>query len=132
MKKVRVAILVFASVILQGLVTTVPISIAVVLPAYVLRRDGFVLALSFLLGVALDVLTLGTIGATSLFFLGLCFLVTLYERKFEIASLLFVAIASFVGSIAYTLMFGHDSLLMAAPLSGVASLFAVLLFKFVL
>lgn len=129
MKKVTVTILVFASVFLQGLVTTVPISLAVVLPAYVLRRDGFVLVLSFMLGVVLDVLTLGTIGATSLFFLGFCLLVTLYERKFEIASLPFVAIVAFVGSVAYTLLFGHDSLLMAAPLSGVATLFAVLLFK---
>ncbi len=76
-----------------------PLVWAVLLVIAIVRRDGLVFPLGFLAGIALDVLTVHPIGTSSSIFMVLLFLVFLYERKYEIYSLPFVVIATFVGGV---------------------------------
>lgn len=77
----------------------------------------------------MDFSSLNLVGKTSLFFIISLFLVLLYERKFEVKTLLFVAISSFVGSAGYLVLFGYDHLIQQ---SLVSAILAVLIFKFLI
>lgn len=83
--------------------------------------------LAFFMGIILDLMLFRFLGATSLFLTTFLFLIFLYEKKFEIHTLPFVLIVSFVGSALYLMIFGYNYVLQQALVS---SLIAVLLFAF--
>lgn len=105
--------------------TTLPFSAGVLVILYVWHRDSFVFFVAFILGLILDSLFVRDLGRTSFFFLVFLFVLFLYERKFEVNSLLFVFIASFIGGLSYLIFFGYSSIFLQALVS---SLFAVVLF----
>lgn len=83
--------------------------------------------LAFFMGIILDLMLFRFLGATSLFLTTFLFLIFLYEKKFEIYTLPFVFVASFMGSALYLMIFGYNYVLQQAL---VGSLIAVLLFAF--
>lgn len=124
-----VATLVF-SLFLEGAVTNLPLVLVILLCLTIYKRDGSVFPIAFLAGFFLDIQTVQTIGASSLFFVVMVFLILLYQRKYEINSYLFVAMGSFLGSLGYLLLFGYGNWFFSALLSSVVGLlfFAVLRF----
>ncbi|MBI2049575.1 hypothetical protein HYT32_01590 [Candidatus Roizmanbacteria bacterium] len=116
----------FLTIILSSL-TTLPIIVVLVLYFTIVFKRSWVFIVAILGGLFIDHFMLMDLGATSLFLVTLTFMVFLYQRKFEIQTAPFVAIASFIGSVIYLKVFGHNYVLMQAL---VASLLAVLLFKF--
>lgn len=108
-------------------VTTLPLVFVAILCLFVLTKKLSVILLAVFLGLILDIFSLNVFGKTSLFFVVFLFLVGLYDRKFEIQTLPFVIISSFLGSTIYLLMFGSYYILWQALVS---SLIAVLIFKF--
>lgn len=113
---------------LEG-ITTLPLVLIVLLCLYIVFKRPMLFALAFFTGLFLDLFLLRTLGQTSLFFLIFLILVLLYERKFEIRTVPFVFVASFLGSLFYLLTYGSDYVFAQALVS---SVIAVLLFQFVI
>lgn len=107
--------------------TTIPVTLGWLLSLYAVRRATRMLCvLSLVGGIILDSLLVRRLGETSLFFLAFFLVVCLYEWKFEIASLSFLAIASFLGSAAFLTMFGSTNVLVQ---SIVSTLFTIVIFR---
>jgi len=103
-------LLVCSAVFLEGTVTTLPLVFVLLLLMTIWQRSSIVFIFAFFAGVVLDMLQLQIPGETSLFLLVFLFFVLLYERKYEIDSLPFVAIAAFVGSLLFCGIFGYSSM----------------------
>jgi cell shape-determining protein MreD len=92
----------FISVLLlQSFITTLPLIIVWLVIFYVFFQDSRAFFLAFLSGVILDSSSVQTIGLSSLYLVGFVFLLSLYEKKFEIQTLPFVALSSFLGAVGY-------------------------------
>ena len=100
------SIIALVLIVLQGIITTIPLLIGWVLYIAVSERPAVVCFFSFLAGILLDSLTFHPIGASSIFFICMLLLVYLYQRKFEVKSVLFICAASFVSSLVYQYLFG--------------------------
>jgi len=96
--------------LLQASLTTVPFLLAFLLMLTIQKRDRFVLAVAFLVGLLYDFLTVQSLGVSSLFFVCFVFIILLYQKKYEIDTLYFVAFASFFGSLLYLVLFGLQSI----------------------
>ena len=108
-------------------VSTIPLSIVFLVVSTVLLKKSWVFFAAFVLGLLLDLANLRPLGYTSLIFTILVFLIRLYERKFEIQTMTFVFIATFLGSLVYLGIFKYNEILLQ---SLVSSFLGILLFKF--
>lgn len=110
--------------------TTIPVTLGWLLSLYAVRRATRMLCvLSLVSGIVLDSLLVRRLGETSLFFLAFFLVVSLYERKFEIASLTFLALASFLGSTTFLTIFGYNDVLAQALLNTALTLFFFRIFN---
>ena len=93
-----------------------------------------VFALAFFGGLIVDALRVGMIGETSIFLVVWLFLILLYERKYEIATIQFVLVSSFFGSLLYIWIFGYRDMLVQAVAAAVVGvlLFMILRRNFML
>jgi cell shape-determining protein MreD len=96
------------ALLLEGTVTTLPLVLVLLLCLTITRREAIVFPVAFVAGVLLDILTLRTVGVSSLFFTLFLFLILLYQRKYEINSYPFVAFAAFFGAVVFLLIFGYS------------------------
>jgi len=110
-------------------ITTLPLVLIVLLYLAIIFKRPMLFALAFFSGLFLDLFLLRILGQSSLFFAIFLVIVLLYERKFEIKTLPFVFIASFLGALFYLLTYGNDYIFVQALVS---SVIAVLLFQFVI
>ncbi len=117
-------ILVFAGVILEGVLTTIPVTLCMLLLGYLVKKDPGIFVVAFFAGIVLDIVLVRNIGQDSLFFVVFLFVIFLYERKFEVKTIPFTFFASFFGSFFYLLFVGEASALQSV----VAALFASILF----
>lgn len=118
-------ILIFA-ILLEGIITSIPLVLDVLLVAYILKRKSSLFILALILGIVLDVFSVRTLGSSSIYFVSFLFIVFLYERKFEITTYPFILFSSFLGALFYLWIFGYDYVLLQSLAS---SLISVLLFK---
>lgn len=110
--------------------TTIPVTLGWLLSLYAVRRATRMLCvLSLASGIVLDSLLVRRLGETSLFFLAFFLVVSLYERKFEIASVAFLALASFLGSTTFLTLFGYNDVLAHAFLNAVLTIFFFRIFN---
>ena len=116
------------ALILEGAVTTVPLVLVLLLCLTIIKRDGSVFPVAFFAGFFLDVMTVRTLGSSSLFLILFVLLILLYQRKFEITSSLFVGAAAFFGSILYIALFRHGGWFFP---SLIALVFALVIFGMV-
>ena len=100
----KFAVLLFFALILEGTLTLLPIVFLILLFFAVSNKNQFIFPLAFISGTFLDLFSLRIIGTTSIFFLIFFFLIFLYERKFEIKSPWFFAIAGVFGSTLYFIL----------------------------
>lgn len=114
--------LLVASVVIEGLATTIPLVWVVLLVQYSLRRKPlFIHAL--IAGLALSLFSVSSLYVYSLVLIMLLLTVVLYERKFEISTLPFVALASFFGSIVFLFIGGYNEVLLQAFVSALLASF---------
>lgn len=104
-------------VILEGTVTTLPLTLIFLLCLTVMKRQEWIFFLAFVAGLVLDSFALRTLGVSSLFFVSFVFLIQLYQRKYETATMQFVVLASFFGSLWYLISTGSHAVLLQALLS---------------
>lgn len=118
-------VLLAISILLESILPIIPSTLLVLLVLLVIKQDSSVFLLAFIAGLLLDMLSVRTVGASSLFFTAFLFLLLLYNRKYEIVSVPFIVIASAIGSLFFLLIFGYSNIVLQVILSGV---FALLLF----
>ena len=100
-------ILLLISMLLQALVTTLPLVILFFLNAAVVTKETWIFPASFFAGLVLDALLLNPMGTTSLFLAIFLFIVLLYDKKYDIQTFPFVFLASFTGSLIYFVAVSH-------------------------
>ncbi len=122
-------VLLLLSLILEGALISLPFVFILLLIILIKKKESWVFLLAFLFGILLDALSLRPLGQSSVFFLLFLFAVLIYERKFEIDNLFFVAISSFIGSLVFLSLFDNAAVL---PKALISAFLAVLLSKFFL
>lgn len=121
--------LLILSLILESSVTTLPLVFVALLVFTLTNKKNYVFLLAFIVGIIFDALSFRLLGLSSIYLTLALFLVLIYQSKFEIMSINFVLISSFVGSLGFLLFLGlGDNILFQAIFS---SLIAVVLFIFV-
>jgi rod shape-determining protein MreD len=122
--------LILAMIFIEGTIVTVPLTFSILLVLFLLYKRDIVLVYAFVAGLLLDALTVRVIGSTSLFFCIILGIILLYQRKFEITSLFFLMITSFIGSFLYGLLFGLENLVLQSVISVIISvMFFLILHK---
>jgi cell shape-determining protein MreD len=122
------AIIIFLlALILETSVTTIPLVLVTLISLTVIVKKEWLFVLALILGTILDILQFKTVGVSSIFFVVLIFLVTLYEKKFEISTRPFVFIASFLSSFVYLIVLGLTNSIFLQSLLG--GFFAVIIFS---
>lgn len=124
MKKTLFWILLFFSIITQSLFAF-PFFLGLLLIFYIFNRSSSIFFAAFIFGLVLDIITLESLGKSSLFFLIFLFVISLYESKFETKTLPFVLLVSFFGSFIYLFILGQNNIILISFLS---SLFCGILF----
>jgi len=124
-KFISVFFLIFAF-LLQSFFTTMPFVLTACLIIYVLERKVWILPVAFSMGLFLDIATMRPIGSTSLFFIVFLFVISLYQKKFEIFTFHFIFLASFFGTISFLLFFEPDHFILQTLLN---SFLALLIFS---
>jgi cell shape-determining protein MreD len=120
--------LLLISLFLESTITTLPLVLICLLCMGIIKRAAVVLPIAFAAGLLLDSLTLHPPGSSSIFFLVLILLISLYQRKYEINSYPFVIVSSCAGSFLYLFFFGYNEIFVQGILS---SFFCVVLFSIV-
>ena len=104
-------------IVAEGILTTLPLTLIFLLCLTVMKRQEWIFPLAFISGILLDIFAFRIIGITSLYFVSYVFLLLLYQRKYETATMPFVIIASFLGSIGYLLITGQSAAFLQAIVS---------------
>ena len=110
-------LLFFILVLIEGSVTTLPLTLIFLLCLTVMKRQEWIFLLAFSAGILLDVFSFRQIGVSSLFFVLYIFLILLYQRKYETATMPFVIIASFFGCMIYGLLTSQPSVILQSLIS---------------
>ncbi|MBP9716858.1 MAG: hypothetical protein KBD51_02840 [Candidatus Levybacteria bacterium] len=124
-----IALLLLISIFLESTIITVPLTLLIIIFTAVIFKNNDVFYLAFLSGLLLDILTLGTIGLTSAFFVLFVMLIFLYQKKFEIESLSFITISSFSGSVIYLFLTSSSNLIPQAMLATFIMFMSFFIFK---
>ena len=100
--------IVFITVLLiEGTITAIPLVLIFLLCLMVMKRAEWIFLLAVVSGVMLDILSLRPVGITSILLVLFVFSILLYERKYEINTIPFVAISSFLGSFLFLKFLGY-------------------------
>ena len=94
----------FFSILLQVAISSTPIFIPIILVYFIFSKNPISFAIAFLTGIFIDSFLLNPIGISSLYFCLLLFVVSLYSKKFEIQTPLFILLSTFLGSAIYVVI----------------------------
>lgn len=133
MYKLFLSILFILIALIQGALFPTPIILSVLLFFLLIFERTWIFLMAFLSGIILDIISLRTIGTTSLFFVIFLFIAIQYARKFETKTARFVLFSSFIGSLIFLIIFGYNSVLQQSIINSVVSLvlFKIFVAKFV-
>lgn len=112
--KYSLIILMFILIPMQALVSTIPLTLSPLIIGTILLKKSSVLIVATICGYILDALSFRPVGLSSVFFLIILSIIMLYQRKFEINKIPFVATVSFVASILYLIIFQYQSVFFSA------------------
>lgn len=119
----------FLFTLLETTITTAPLILIMLLIMAVVSKKSWIFSIAFAEGLFLDLLSFNAVGKTSVFFAIFLLIILLYDRKFEIRTLPFVLISSFLGSLFYLIFFNHQSIFVQAVLSSVIAAILFLIVK---
>lgn len=124
-----ISISLLVSIFLESTLITVPLTLLLIIFTAVTVKNNDIFILAFLGGLLLDFLTLGTIGLSSAFFVLFVTIIFLYQKKFEISSLNFIALISFLGSIIYLFLTNSNHLISEALVATIIMISSFFIFK---
>lgn len=132
MSIVFVSLFLFFAVLIEATFFTFPLGVLILLCGFLLtRRVLTYIIFAFVFGILFDLLHVRPIGVTSLFLLIYLFFVSLYQKKFEISALPFVAVSSFIGTWLFSFFAGYSyALILAACSTLLVMVFFIVLILF--
>lgn len=104
MKVLFISIILFFALIFETAFFSLPLVLITVLLLGVLYKEAWIFPVAFGMGILLDLLSFRTVGVSSIFFCVMLGFIYLYQRKFEIQTLPFIAAVSLVVSGFYLLV----------------------------
>ena len=107
-------ILLFAAIIFESTITTVPLVLTVLTVYVILKKQTRFFYAGFAGGIILDSLTVRVLGSSSAFFVIWLYLILLYDRKYEIRTLMFVFVSIFFGSVIFLYLFKYNYIFLNA------------------
>ena len=119
-------LILLSAILLESSVTTVPLTLAALILYAVSKKDPDVLVFGFFSGILLDILTLGIVGKSAIFFVIFLALILMYERKFEMGSIYYLSFFSFLGLFSYSFLKGAYA---PIPLAIFSTILSILIFK---
>lgn len=125
MKTALLCLVLLLFVALESGFTTLPLVLVLILVVFGAHKRELALFLALLGGILIDVLTLKPFGISSIFFVAMLGIFSLYERKFETQSVYFIFCATLLTSFFYLLTQGNKAIFTQ---SFVCAVLAVLLF----
>ncbi|MCL5433291.1 MAG: hypothetical protein M1524_04230 [Patescibacteria group bacterium] len=128
MSRFLIWVLLFIATLLQGAIISLPIMLSILLLLYVKKRDVSVFLMAIIFGIVIDIFSVRNIGQSSIYLISFLFIAAIYEKKFEIDTLPFVLIFSFLGSLGYLWIFGFSNIVIIAIINSlITGLFFLLL-----
>jgi cell shape-determining protein MreD len=121
------ALLLILFLMLETSITTLPLIVGLFVLITVFFKNALVFFLAFFIGFLFDILTLRTVGVSSIFLVAVVFFILLYRNKFEIETSAFIFIASFLSCFFFLLFLGTSFVLIQALIVAVVTW---LLFQF--
>ena len=119
------------AVLIEATFTSIPLVFLILINLLILEKNSWVFAAAFFSGLALDIFSMRFLGSSSLYFVILLFIISLYERRFEANNVYFVLLASFLGSFLYMIVFSERLILQQAVISAFISAFIFYVLYFV-
>ncbi len=108
-------------------ISTVPFSVGLLVLAFVISKNNWIFILALILGLFLDLISIRTLGYSSMILSIFTLILFLYEKKFETQTVIFVLFSTFLGTLIYLVrMFSFQQVLLLALLN---SLITVIVFK---
>jgi hypothetical protein len=95
----------FLAILFEATFVQFPLTIILLLLLFVFKKTSDIFAYAFLTGLILDILQVRDVGIMSLFLITFLFLVSFYDKKYEIKTAPFVIIAGLTGSLLHNLLF---------------------------
>ena len=92
------------SLIFESTLIQIPLTLMGLIVFFIVKKHEDLFVIAFFLGLILDIMSFRQVGISSIFFVCILFLISLYERKYEIKTLPFVIISSAIGSLVYLLI----------------------------
>jgi cell shape-determining protein MreD len=121
----------FVAIFFEGSFIHLPLTLVFLLLMYIFTKSIDMFLVAFLAGLVLDTITVERIGISSLFFIIMIFLTSLYSRKYEIQTLAYVFIMGFIGAFLYILSIEQEvQMLYALTTASVGVMFFIILQKF--
>lgn len=121
MRRVLFLFFLLCSLYLQVTITTLPLMFLVILIFWIISRDTFIFLAAFFVGIVFDILRLGEIGTTSLFFVLFLLVIVLYKRKLEVGTFPFVFFFSFLGAFLFLSLFGNTYVFLQSVITALLS-----------
>jgi cell shape-determining protein MreD len=118
------------ALLLEGVLTTLPLTLVFLLTYIILRKEESIFLIAFVAGIILDMQALRPLGQSSIVLILILFTVLLYERKYEIRSLPFIIFATFFASLLYVFVFGYSHIFWQASICTTIALISFLLHGF--
>lgn len=121
----------FGAMLLEGSLTTIPILLSILIACWTCRLNPLlVYGASFIGGMFLDIAHVeGIIGMTGVVYIFFLFIVSLYERKFEIHTFQFAGFASFIGAFIFLTIFKHEFIIIQSIIATGITLILFALFR---
>lgn len=102
--------LLFGTIFLESIWIQLPLTLIVLLVLAIFLKREWIFFVAVVAGIFLDSVSFRLLGVSSIFFCCCLVLIFLYEKKFEIQSVAFVAGATFVATLGYLLVFGFGNI----------------------
>ena len=113
---------ILVAIFLQSSFISVPIILPIILTYFIFSKNTKAFFIAFISGILIDIFLLNPIGISSLYFSLALFLVFLYSRKFEIETLPFIGIFTFISSSIYIFIFSNNFLFLKTIICTILSI----------
>lgn len=115
------AFILLAALFLQTAFFSLPCVLLILILLTILIKELWLFPVAFGMGLLLDIMLFHTVGISSIFFVIILGIIFLYDRKFEVQSIPFVIVFSFVAALCFGFIFQTGNGFLSALISSLFS-----------
>lgn len=129
MKYVILSLAFFITLFLQSTLVTWPLVLVAIIVFFVLTGRISIFGIACLIGIITDLVTFQSLGVSSIYFVLMCGVIFLYQRKYEIRSPVFVFLSTFFFSFFYGVLLIRNASIQSALITSCIALGIFFLFS---